>query len=316
MLRAARPDVRIGFFLHIPFPPVELFAQLPWRRQVVEGLLGADLVGFQRPGGAANFARLARRLLSVPARSNRIELPDGRTVRTGAYPISIDTGSMSWLARSAATRRRAEEIRAELGDPRYVLFGVDRLDYTKGIRQRLRAFSELLRDGRLEPGEAVLVQVASPSRERVEDYRTLRDEIERLVGRINGTYGSIGYQPVHYFHTSYDREELAALFRAADLMVVTPLRDGMNLVAKEYVACRVDGGGALLLSEFAGAADELTSAWLVNPHDLDGLKLTMLAALRASPEEAKARMRTMRRQVARNDVQRWARHFLAELRAG
>ena len=315
MLRELRPDLRIGFFLHIPFPPVELYAQLPWRRQVIEGLLGADLVGFQRPGGAANFARLARRLVGAQTRGKVIHLPDGRDVVVDAFPISIDTGGLDRLARSPAVSRRAQEIRTELGDPRYVLFGVDRLDYTKGIRARLRAFGELLRDGDVEPGEAVFVQVASPSRDRVDEYRALRDDIEMLVGRINGSYGQIGYQPIHYFHTSFGREEMTALFRAADVMAVTPLRDGMNLVAKEYVACRVDGGGTLVLSEFAGAADELTSAFLVNPHDLDGLKRTMLDALHAEREDARRRMRAMRRHVARHDVNRWARSFLTALGA-
>ena len=195
------------------------------------------------------------------------------------------------------TVKRAAEIRADLGEPRWVLFGVDRLDYTKGIRQRLRAFEELLRDGHLEPGGQSSSR--SPPRAVIESTSTgaLREDIEMLVGRINGAHGQIGYQPIHYFHTSYGREEMTALFRAADVMVVTPLRDGMNLVAKEYVACRIDDEGALVLSEFAGAADELSSAYLVNPYDLDGLKATLLTAMRASPQEERRRMRTMRRQV-------------------
>ncbi len=313
MLRAVRPDLRIGFFLHIPFPPTELFAQLPWRRQIIDGLLGADLVGFQRPGAAANFSRLARQLVGARTQGDYVRLTDGRWVQVGAFPISIETATLEKLAAASETVKRAAEIRADLGEPRWVLFGVDRLDYTKGIRQRLRAFEELLRDGRLEPGEAVFVQVASPSRDRVDEYRALREDIEMLVGRINGAHGQIGYQPIHYFHTSYGREEMTALFRSADVMVVTPLRDGMNLVAKEYVACCVDDEGALVLSEFAGAADELSSAYLVNPYDLDGLKATLLTAMRASPQEKRRRMRTMRRQVKRHDVAQWAQEFLSAL---
>ncbi len=313
MLREMRPDLRIGFFLHIPLPPVELFVQLPWRQQIIDGLLGADLVGFQRPGAAANFSRLARHLVGARTQGDYVRTTGGRSVQVGAFPISIETETLEKLAGASETVKRAAEIRADLGEPRRVLFGVDRLDYTKGIRQRLRAFGELLRDGNIEPGEAVFVQVASPSRDRVDEYRALRDDIEMLVGRINGAHGQIGYQPVHYFHTSYGREEMAALFRAADVMVVTPLRDGMNLVAKEYVACRVDDEGALVLSEFAGAADELSSAYLVNPYDLEGLKSTLLRAMTASPPEARRRMRAMRRQVKRHDVDQWAQDFLTAL---
>jgi trehalose 6-phosphate synthase len=315
MLRELRPDLRIGFFLHIPFPPTELFSQLPWRQQIVEGLLGADLVGFQRPGGASNFARLARRYEGVQSTRDGIVLDDGRTVHARAFPISIEVRGLDELARSEPVEKRAAEIREDLGNPKHVLLGVDRLDYTKGIRQRLRAFGELLRDGEITPAEAVFVQVASPSRDRVEEYRTLRDEIERLVGRINGDYGELGQPAVHYLHTSYGRDEMAALFRASDVMVVTPLRDGMNLVAKEYVACRVDQRGCLVLSEFAGAADELTQAFLVNPHDLDGLKRTMLAAMNVSPDDERRRMRAMRRYLARHDVNRWAEEFLSALTA-
>ncbi|MBB5083099.1 alpha,alpha-trehalose-phosphate synthase (UDP-forming) [Nonomuraea endophytica] len=312
MLRAMRPDLRIGFFLHIPFPPVELFWRLPWRRELVEGLLGADLVGFQLPGGAANFRMLCRRLLGLPYKSNEIFLED-RVVTTQAFPISVDFSELDTLVREPHIMHRAKEIRVELGDPEHMLLGVDRLDYTKGIGRRLEAFGELLRDESLAPGEAVFVQIATPSRERVEEYRRLRDDIELQVGRINGEYSVLGAQPVQYFHQSYDREELAALYLAADIMVVTPLRDGMNLVAKEYVSCHHDLQGALVLSEFAGAASELRSAYLVNPYDVEGLKREMMAAMNASPHELARRMRTMRRRVATYDVDRWASEFLTAL---
>jgi trehalose 6-phosphate synthase len=196
-----------------------------------------------------------------------------------------------------------------------VLLGVDRLDYTKGIGHRLQAWAELLADGEVSPDEAVFVQVATPSRERVEAYQTLRDDIELQVGRINGDYGRIGQPAVHYLHSSYDRAELVALLRAADVMVVTPLRDGMNLVAKEYVAARTDLRGALVLSEFAGAADELDGAFLVNPHDIDGLKRTLCVAMRLPDAEAEERMRRLRDHVMAHDIARWAREFLETLRA-
>ncbi|MEV0158619.1 trehalose 6-phosphate synthase [Nonomuraea fuscirosea] len=312
MLRRLRPDLRIGFFLHIPFPPTELFWRLPWRKELVEGLLGADLVGFQLPGGASNFRRLCRRLLGLPYKGNEIFLDD-RIVTTQAFPISVDFAQLDSLVREPHIVARAKEIRMELGDPEHVLLGVDRLDYTKGIGQRLEAFGELLNDGRLRPGEAVFVQIATPSRERVDEYRRLRDDIELQVGRINGEHAQLGYQPVWYFHQSYNHEELAALYLAADVMVVTPLRDGMNLVAKEYVSCHHDLHGGLVLSEFTGAADELRQAYLVNPYDVEDVKRQMLTAMRATPHELARRMRTMRRRVATYDVDRWASEFLTAL---
>ncbi|MDQ3104857.1 MAG: trehalose-6-phosphate synthase [Actinomycetota bacterium] len=314
MLRQARPDLRIGFFLHIPFPPVELFNQIPWRRQLLEGLLGADLVGFQLPGGAANFVRLVRLRVGYKTQRDSVQLPEGREVLARSFPISIDTSSFEELARRPETSKRAAEIRANLGNPRRLLLGIDRLDYTKGLRQRLRAFGELLTDGEIDVDDAVFVQVATPSRERVEQYRVLRDDIDRLVGRINGEFGHIGPQPITYLHSSYPREEMAALYCAADVMVVTPLRDGMNLVAKEYVACRYDERGALVLSEFAGAADELKQAFQVNPYDINGMKQGMLAALRGDERDLTRRMRAMRRQVHDHDIGHWASTFLTELR--
>jgi len=313
-LRELRPDVRIGFFCHIPFPPLELFAQLPWRRQVVDGLLGADLLGFQRPGDAGNFVRAVRRLTDLTTHGLLITAGD-REVRAGSFPISIDSHAFDELARTPAVAARAREIRRELGDPEVVLLGVDRLDYTKGIRHRLKAYGELLTEGRLSPAETTLVQVASPSRENVGAYMQLRDEVELLVGRINGDFGQVGHAPVQYLHQSYGMEEMAALYLAADVMLVTALRDGMNLVAKEYVAARSDERGALVLSEFTGAADELRGALLVNPHDIDGLKDAITYGARIDGREARKRMRQLRRRVLGHDVSAWSAEFLAALRA-
>jgi alpha,alpha-trehalose-phosphate synthase [UDP-forming] len=321
MIREARPDVRIGFFNHIPFPPVELFSQLPWRRRVVEGLLGSDLVGFQRSGDAANFLRAVRRFTDFPTKGQLVAVDEagtggaGRTrqVRAAAFPISIDSASFDSLARSSGVTKRAKEIRRELGNPDVVLLGVDRLDYTKGIGHRIKAYSELLAEGRLTVPGAVLVQVASPSRGRVEQYKTLRNDIELAVGRINGDYGTLGYPAVQYLHQSYPQEEMAALFKAADVMLVTALRDGMNLVAKEYVAARHDGGGALVLSEFTGAADELTQAIRVNPHDIDSLKASIMQAIGMDRRSARRRMLGLRRRVLEHDVTAWAEAFLRAL---
>ncbi len=321
MLRMLRPDLTLGFFLHIPFPPVELFMQMPWRTEIIEGLLGADLVGFHLPGGAQNFLFLSRRLVgantsraSVGVRSRFGEVQVGfRKVKVGAFPISIDSAELDSKARDRDIRRRAREIRAELGNPRKILLGVDRLDYTKGIDVRLKAFSELLAEGRAKRDDTVLVQLATPSRERVDSYRILRNDIEQQVGHINGEYGEVGHPVVHYLHRPVPRDELIAFFVASDVMLVTPLRDGMNLVAKEYVACRSDLGGALVLSEFTGAAAELRQAYLTNPHDLEGVKDAIEAALNQTPEEGRRRMRALRRQVLAHDVDRWARSFLDAL---
>jgi len=320
-LRELRPDVRIGYFHHIPFPPLEIFAQLPWRLQVVEGLLGADLIGFQRGGDAANFVRVVRRLTDVTTRGQMITLTDSdgrvqRHVRAAAFPISIDSRAFDRLARTPEVQQRAKEIRHELGDPQVLLLGVDRLDYTKGIRHRIKAFEELLEDGRMTVPDATLVQVASPSRENVGAYQQLREEVEAQVGRINGEHGELGHAAVHYMHHSYPMEEMAALYLAADVMLVTALRDGMNLVAKEYIAARSDDRGALVLSEFTGAADELGgAAILVNPHDIAGLKNAIQHAANIDPREARKRMRRLRRRVLENDVAHWSDTFLSVLTA-
>ncbi|MCB1296579.1 MAG: trehalose-6-phosphate synthase [Gordonia sp.] len=321
MLRMLRPDLRIGFFLHIPFPPIELFLQNPWRTEIVEGLLGADLIGFHLPGGAQNFLYLARRLAgqatskgTVGVRSRFGVVQVGfRTVRVGAFPISIDSGELDAKARSKAIRARAAEIRAELGNPKTVMLGVDRLDYTKGIDVRLTALSELLAEKRLDPHDTVMVQLATPSRERVDSYIKMRAGIEQLVGNINGNFAEVGQPVVQYLHRPVPRDDLIAFFVAADVMLVTPLRDGMNLVAKEYVACRNDLGGALVLSEFTGAAAELKSAYQANPYDLDGVKDAIEAAVAQTEQEGRRRMRALRRQVLAHDVDKWARSFLGAL---
>ncbi|SNT50389.1 alpha,alpha-trehalose-phosphate synthase (UDP-forming) [Rhodococcoides kyotonense] len=321
MLRMLRPDLTIGFFLHIPFPPVELFMQMPWRTEIVEGLLGADLIGFHLPGGAQNFLYLARRLAgqvtsrgTVGVRSKLGSVQVGfRTVRVGAFPISIDSGDLDEKSRSKAVRDRAKQIRKELGNPKRIMLGVDRLDYTKGIDVRLNAFRELLEEDRVDPVDNIIVQLATPSRERVESYKAMRGEIEQQVGRINGEYGQVGHPVVHYLHRPIPRDDLIAYFVAADVMLVTPLRDGMNLVAKEYIASRSDLGGSLVLSEFTGAAAELRQAYLCNPHDLDSVKDAIVSALEQQPEDGRRHMRAMRRQVLAHDVDRWARSFLNAL---
>lgn len=334
MLRGLRPDLVIGFFNHIPFPPYGIYSQLPWRKQIIEGLLGADVIGFQRAADANNFTTAVRRLLGYNTNSPHIEVPvdsdlqdaglashvstskRGETVRTviaKRFPISIDTQSFEEMARRPEVQERARQIRVDLGNPRTIMLGVDRLDYTKGIGHRLKAYGELLTEGRLNVEDVTLVQVASPSRERVAAYQDLRDEIELQVGRLNGEFSTISHNALSYHHQGYPREEMVALYLAADVMLVTALRDGMNLVAKEYVASRFDNDGVLVLSEFAGASDDLKQALLINPHDIEGLKETILQAMAMPGRDRARRMRALRKRVRDNDVTKWSKSFLDAL---
>jgi len=317
MLRELRPDLTIGFFNHIPFPPYGIYSQLPWRTQIVEGLLGADVIGFQRTADASNFSRAVRRLTTNvtknPIIEVRTESGGTRKVIAKAFPISIDSQSYEELARQPHIQARAREIREGLGNPKTVMLGVDRLDYTKGIGHRLKAFGELLADGRISVEDVTLVQVASPSRERVTAYMQLRDEIELTVGRINGDFSTMSHTAISYHHHGYPRDEMVALYLAADVMLVTALRDGMNLVAKEYVAARFDNDGVLVLSEFTGAWDELKRALKINPHDIDGMKDTIVDAIAMPKRERQARMRSLRKRVLENDVAKWSSTFLSTL---
>jgi len=316
ILRRLRPDVAIGWFNHIPFPPLELFQRLPWRSEIIEGLLGADLVGFQRDLGARNFVAAAHQLVNVVGDADDHWLHhDGHSTMVGAFPISIDVEEFEERAAGRETRRRAAAIRARLGDPEVVLLGIDRLDYTKGIGSRLRAVGDLFDSGDLDPHRHVFVQVATPTRDGVDHYTEERHEIERLVGAINGDHARLGYPVVHYLHRTLDLDELVALYRAGDIMLVTPFRDGMNLVAKEYVATRLDDDGVLVLSEFTGAADQLSEAVLVNPHDPHSLTDGISAAVDMHRHDRRARMSAMRATINRHNVTHWADGFLKALGA-
>ena len=320
LVRRKRPDLAIGFFNHIPFPPYEIFAQLPWRDDILRGLLGADLIGFQRPADAANFRRAVRGRLNFTTKGSTVNVPAGEflpehPVRAEAFPISIDTPYLEELARDPQIIERAQQIREEVGNPKVVMLGVDRMDYTKGIRHRLKAFGELLSEGKLDIEDIVLIQIATPSRERLEQYKIIRHDVELAVGRINGEQAEVGSIAVHYLHHPYPRDEMTAFFLAADVMLVTALRDGMNLVAKEYVACRGQDNGALVLSEFTGAAEQLTGAVMVNPHDIDNLKGGILNAIQMDDKTRARRMKQMRKKVSTDTVSIWSRNFLAELEA-
>ncbi|RAV31355.1 alpha,alpha-trehalose-phosphate synthase (UDP-forming) [Corynebacterium heidelbergense] len=374
MMRQQSPNLRLGFFLHIPFPSPELFRQLPWRREVLAGTLGSDVVGFHTQDGARNFLDTLRALdyevqtdddeesaaflrgarlpedgfvvgrvlvddayiadklgagsnqgeqtpppehshsSTEPSHTTGLPTPkDRREVLVGVFPISIDSAHVAETAHSPESVAHTNQLRAQLGSPRLLLAGVDRMDYTKGILHRLEAVEKLLDDGKLKANEVTMVQVATPSRERLGDYQQTREAVERVVSRINGNHGALGRPVVHYVHRSLPFEEIVALYSAADMMLVTPLKDGMNLVAKEYVACHSDGTGALILSEFTGAATQLTTAYLCNPHDPESVGRAILRADGEDATQRRERMSAMWENVRHHDVDRWARSFLGVL---
>jgi trehalose 6-phosphate synthase/phosphatase len=311
LLRRRLPDARVGFFLHIPFPASEIFRTLPWRREILEGLIGADLIGFHTYSYVQHFSSAVSEVLGLEVENGRVWFED-RETRVGVFPMGVDAAAFDQLARSPSVEEEVQRMRHDAGD-RTILLGVDRLDYTKGIRRRLLAIEALLREDRDLCGRIQLIQVAVPSRDNVPSYQEFRREIEGLIGRINGTYATVAFAPVHYLHQSVSREQLVALYRAADVMLVTPLRDGMNLVAKEFVASRADEDGVLVLSEFAGAAEELHEALYVNAYDVQSLAVGIREALHLGRGDRAVRMRAMRRRVMARDVHRWVSDFVRAL---
>lgn len=317
MIREQRPDAKIGYYLHIPFPPLELLARLPWRQQVLDGLLGADVIGLQTQADARNVLAGVRRFCKT---DDVTFAADGGVVRSArttsvvkSFPISVDFAAIAAASDTVEVEHGVKRLLSELGDPEVVLLGVDRLDYTKGIDLRLKAIRELLIEGRLDARTTAVVQVAVPSREDVLGYDEVRNRVEQLVGTINGDFGELGRPVVQYIHKNLPFSELLVLYRAADVLLVTPFQDGMNLVSKEYAAARVDERGALVLSEFAGAAEELTDSFLVNPYDTEGLKDQIEAAVAMGEDEERRRMIALRSQVESNDLAAWAKSFLALL---
>lgn len=311
MLRQKLPDARIGFFLHIPFPAAEVFRVLPWRREILSGFLGADLVGFHTYSYMQHFTTALADLAGLEPEETHVWLDD-REVRFGVFPMGIDAERFRELATSPAVEEELAAIRSDAGD-RILLLGVDRLDYTKGLPQRMLAVEALLKDDPSLRDHIRLIQVAVPSRNEVPSYQEFRRGLEGLIGRINGTHGTVTSVPIHYLHRSISPGRLVALYRAANVMLVTPLRDGMNLVAKEYVASRVDDDGVLVLSEFAGAGEELHEAIFVNAYDVRDLTAKIRQALALGLQERQTRMRAMRRRVMTYDVNRWANDFMQAL---
>jgi len=307
---------RIRFFLHIPWPAPELFGRLPWRADILRGLLGAEVLSFHTERYRTNFARSCGRILGeeVTVRGKNLELADGRVVRTAANPISIDVAEFTDDVHTPEVTRKLDQLTRQF-DGRHVLLGVDRLDYTKGIPERLLAFERLLERRVDLRGKVCLIQIAVPSRGGVAQYQELREQVELATGRINGRFTEPGHDvPVHYFHRGVSRSGLLAYYQLADQMLVTPLEDGMNLVAKEYVVVAHAGGhrdGALVLSEFTGAATELREAYPCNPFDIDGTSRVIEQVLATSSTDRCARLAQMARRIRRADIHRWASAELA-----
>jgi trehalose 6-phosphate synthase/phosphatase len=322
LLRSLLPDAEIGFFLHVPFPAADIFRILPWRHEILQGMLGATLLGFHTGGYASHFVDTVRSLTALDVDGGLIT-GASRSARVGVYPMGADVATFgrmadaSIMAHAGHSGHAAYAGHAAAGVPgpanQRILLGVDRLDYTKGIPRRLLAYEQLLRNHPELIGRVRMIQIAVPSRVGVPTYERFREEVEELVGRINGEMGRIGWTPIEYLYQSVSPAQLASLYRAASVMLVTPLRDGMNLVAKEYVAARTDLDGVLVLSEFAGSAHELPEALTVNPYSIDEMADAFARALTMSAAERRQRMEGLRRTVLARDVRWWASTFLRDL---
>ncbi len=311
LLRERVPKATVGFFLHIPFPSFEIFRLLPWRQQILEGLLGADLVGFHNYDYTGHFLDSVHRLLGYEVAMGQVTTAD-RLVKADAFPMGINYEQFSNVDQDPQVQAERKRFRRKVGDCRVIL-SVDRLDYTKGIPQRLEAFSLFLDRNPRFKRKVILVLLVVPSRVRVEHYIQLKKQVDGLVGEINGKYGTIGWMPVWYLYRSLPFHPLAALYSLADVALVTPLRDGMNLVSKEYTATKVDGKGVLILSEAAGAAQELGEAIIINPNNQDEIAQALVKALEMPEQEQIERNRVMQERLRRYDVVRWANEFIDKL---
>ncbi len=313
MLRGLLPDACIGFFLHIPFPSLEVFRTLPWRREIITGILGSDVIGFHTYGYQRHFAECLLRTMSLDVVVDEFKW-QGRFVRLGSFPISIDAAEFTARASDPATVESAAKHSSGTNGVK-LLLGVDRLDYSKGLPRRLLAIERLLEIDPSLVGRFRFVQIAAPSRTNVEAYTQFRRGLDELVGRINGRFSTTDWAPIQYLYRGASIEELIPLYCAADVMVVTPLADGMNLVAKEYIACRVNDDGVLVLSEFAGAAWELGQAVQVNPYNVHQTALALQQAILMDPAEQRARMAPLRQRVAKWNIGTWVRSFTSAMEA-
>ncbi|HEX6900297.1 MAG TPA: trehalose-6-phosphate synthase [Thermoanaerobaculia bacterium] len=312
-IRRKNERLKIGFFLHIPFPPLDILLKLPWRGQILKALLAYDLIGLQTPRDTRNFLTCLQNLVpevEIDESGPVAEIHLGpRIVRVGSFPIGIDFRAYEEAALAEDVAARMVELRNRIG-PAGIILGVDRLDYTKGLLERLKAYRNALQRHRELREKVLLFQVVVPSREGVPEYQVLKAEIERLVGEINGEFSIAGWVPVHYHYKSLAKRDLFSLYRMARICFVTSIKDGMNLVAKEFCACQVDGCGVLVLSEFAGAAAQLQDgALLVNPHDIEGMADALKTAFGMDQGERRRRMETMREISREQDIFWWVDYY-------
>jgi len=311
MIRKRHPDAAIGYFLHIPFPSFEIFRALPWRTELIQGLLGADLIGFHTHDYARHFLSAAMRLLGLENHFGRLEY-ENRVLDIDAFPMGIDYAVYANAHNRADVQREIKRLSARFS-PYRIILSIDRLDYSKGILKRLEAYERFLTENPAYKEKVKLILLVVPSRERVDAYAHLKEQVDGTVGRINGSQGTFGWSPIWYLYRTVPFHTLAALYRLADVCLITPFRDGMNLVAKEFVASGSDRPVALILSELAGSADELGEAYIVNPHDEKQISEAMRDALTASDEELGGRMREMQVKLSRYNVHRWCEDFLSSL---
>jgi len=313
-LRAMDMERKVGFFLHIPFPPLDIFTKLPWRSQILEALSQYDLVGFQTMRDRNNFIHCVEALTKGSHHDARrqistIAMPD-REIRIGSFPISIDFNEFAQQAAGSTVAETSRQLREAMPN-RQMLLGVDRLDYSKGIPAKLRAFRNALERFDDLHDKVTLVQIVVPSREDIPEYQEIKAEIEGLVSEVNGKFTQSGWVPIHYMFRSLDRSELLAYYRAADIALVTPLKDGMNLVAKEFCAANTDNSGVLILSESAGAATQLRrNSLLVNPYDVEGVANAIHRAYNMSANERQMRMRRLRKSIRKRDIFWWVDSFI------
>lgn len=311
MIREKLPDSSVGFFLHIPFPSYETFRLLPWRSELLKGMLGADLIGFHTSDYMRHFLNSVNKFLGITNIAGLLET-GLRPVIVDTFPMGIDYEKYRDLAVSKKTRENATRFRKMIGDKKIIL-AIDRLDYTKGILERLTAFEMFLTEFPEFREKVSMLQVLVPSRDKVEKYRILKEEINRKVGSLNSSYGTLSWTPVFYYYRSYPIQSLSAFYKISDVALVTPLRDGMNLVCKEYIASRTNNSGVLILSEMAGASMELNDALIINPNDIYQVVSNLFQAFSMSPEEQRSRMNLLQEAVKRTDINIWVQSFMQRL---
>jgi alpha,alpha-trehalose-phosphate synthase [UDP-forming] len=313
MIRDKISSNNIGFFLHIPFPSYDLFGVLPWGRDIIEGILGAYLIGFHTDSYASNFLdSVANMGIAEVDKDKGLINYKNRLIKVRSFPISVDFERFNNLSMAESISLKTKRIRRSLKD-NILILGVDRLDYTKGIKERLLAIERFFEKYHKFKKRVVFIQIAVPSRTKVEEYRSMRREIDEIVGRINGRFSETGWTPINYLYRSIPLEDLVAYYKAADIALISPLRDGMNLIAKEYAASKFDNTGVLILSIFAGASKELKEAILVNPFNIEEVADKIYEAITLPNDEKIERMKSLRAKIKKNNISYWVKSFLKEL---